>query len=138
MGTPLTLIYLVRHGETDWNRARRIQGRTDIHLNDEGRVQAHATGRLLTTRSWSAIVSSPLSRASETAQIIADELRMPEPQLVEALTERNYGAAEGFTNTELAERYPANAPVAGRESREAVVARAVPALIGLAHPHAGG
>jgi len=54
------LLYLVRHGETDWNRARRIQGSTDIPLNDTGRGQAAATGRLLARRDWDAIYSSPL------------------------------------------------------------------------------
>ena len=69
------LLYLVRHGETDWNRSRRIQGRTDIELNDTGREQALATSRLLARREWNAVISSPLSRALETASIIADRTR---------------------------------------------------------------
>lgn len=134
----MTLLYLVRHGETDWNRARRIQGLTDIRLNDTGRAQARTTAQLLARRTWTNIVSSPLSRAAETAEIIATELSMHAPTLLSELTERNYGEAEGLTNDELSVRYPDDAAVVGRESREEVVARAIPALIGLAQRTAGG
>src|SRR5690554_6813123 len=117
----MTLLYLVRHGETDWNRARRIQGLTDIVLNDTGREQARATGRLLARRQWDGIVSSPLARAAETAQIIAGELALSAPTLLDSLTERNYGDAEGLTDEELSARYASATPITGRESREAVV-----------------
>lgn len=133
----MTLLYLVRHGETDWNRERRIQGLTDIPLNDTGREQAAATGRLLARREWGAIYASPLSRAFETASIIADELGMQEPTPVESLVERNYGAAEGLAEPELEERFPGKTPVPGRESREQAAARALPALIELAERHPG-
>ena len=128
----MTYLYLVRHGETDWNRARRIQGTTDIPLNDTGREQARATGRLLSGRQWDGIVASPLSRAFETAQIIAEELGLPEPTPLEALVERNYGEAEGLTGDELAARFPGETPVEGREERSAVAERALPALVELA------
>jgi len=134
----MTLLYLVRHGETDWNRARRVQGSTDIPLNDTGRAQAATTGRLLARMNWSAVVASPLSRAIETASIIAEELGLPEPGTLEAIVERNYGEAEGFTDAELRIRFPRDEPVPGRESREAVAARAIPALIALAEQHHGG
>jgi probable phosphoglycerate mutase len=128
----MTYLYLVRHGETDWNRARRIQGSTDIPLNDTGRAQARATGRLLSSRQWDGIVTSPLSRAAETASIIAEELGLPEPTPVDALVERNYGEAEGLTGQELADRFPGDTPVEGREPRSAVAERVLPALVDLA------
>lgn len=131
------LLYLVRHGETDWNRERRIQGSTDIPLNDTGRDQAAATARLLARRSWDAIYSSPLSRAFETGAIIAAELGMPGPIAVDSLVERAYGEAEGLSDPELSTRFPADAPVPGRESREEVVARVFPALMELAERHSG-
>lgn len=129
------LLYLVRHGETDWNLARRIQGSTDIPLNDTGREQAATTGRLLAQREWDAIYASPLSRAMETASIIAHEVGLPEPTPVPDLVERHYGEAEGLEDAELAARFPGDTPVPGRESRGAVVARVLPALMELADAH---
>lgn len=126
------LLYLVRHGETDWNRQRRIQGSTDIPLNDTGRQQAHSTAGLLGRRRWDAVFSSPLSRAFETASIIATELGLPDPTPVDALVERSYGQAEGFTDRELDRLFPGDTPVPGREPREDVTARVLPALLGLA------
>lgn len=139
----MTLIYLVRHGETDWNRARRIQGSTDIPLNDTGRRQAAQIGKLLSRHSWDGIASSPLSRAAETAHIIADAVGFEAARidLIEALVERHYGEAEGLDDLELAHRYPADEPVPGREPGTAVARRAIPALLALAQgferAHAG-
>jgi uncharacterized phosphatase len=131
----MTTLYLVRHGETDWNREHRIQGSTDIELNDTGRAQAAATGALLARRSWDAVVASPLSRAFETAAIIAREVGLGEPEIEPAMVERNYGAAEGMTGAEIDALYPHGVDVPGRESREDVVARAMPALIAIADRH---
>jgi uncharacterized phosphatase len=133
----MTLLYLVRHGETDWNLQRRIQGSTDIPLNQTGRLQARNTGRLLARRSWDAIISSPLSRAAETATIIADELDLPAPQIVDAIVERAYGEAEGLDDIELARRFPGGTPVAGRESRQDVSARVIPSLLEIAKNRPG-
>jgi uncharacterized phosphatase len=131
----MTLLYLVRHGETDWNRARRIQGSTDIPLNDTGRAQAGRTGRLLAGREWHAIATSPLERALETAQIISAEVGVEDIELVPALQERAYGAAEGLDDTELARLFPGDSFVPGREPRADVATRAIAALIGLALRH---
>jgi uncharacterized phosphatase len=131
----MTLLYLVRHGETDWNLQRRIQGSTDIPLNKTGRVQATRAGELLARREWDGIVASPLSRAFETASIIADEVGLPTPTTIDALVERRYGEAEGLDEGTLARRYPTKTPVPGRESRGEVAARVVPALIALAESH---
>ena len=133
----MTYLYLVRHGETDWNRAKKIQGSTDIALNDTGREQARATGRLLSRRHWHGVISSPLSRAAETARIIADELALPAPVLIDALVERNYGEAEGLTGQELLERFPGDEAGRGREPRSAVAARVIPALLTVAERNPG-
>jgi probable phosphoglycerate mutase len=132
-----TELYLVRHGETDWNRQRRIQGLTDIALNDAGREQARATGRRLATRTWDGVFTSPLSRAFETAEIIAAELGLPEPTPVDALVERNYGEAEGMDFAQVDSRWPGRGDVPGQETREEVVARVLPALRALAAAHPG-
>ena len=130
------MIYLVRHGETDWNRERRIQGSTDIPLNETGREQASVTGALLASRDWDGVYASPLSRAFETAEIIARELGLPAPQAVPQLAERNYGDAEGLTGDEIDTRF-AGTDIPGRETREEVAARALPAIIALAENHPG-
>ena len=133
----MTVFALVRHGETDWNRERRIQGSTDIPLNDTGREQARATGALLASRRWTALVASPLSRASETARLIGAEVGLGEPELEPRIAERDYGQAEGLTGPEIDAMFPDGADVPGREPREAVAERAVAALHDLAARHPG-
>jgi len=132
----MTMIYLVRHGETDWNRERRIQGSTDIPLNNTGRGQAAATGALLSRREWDGVYASPLSRAFETAEIIATRLGLPSPHIVPEIAERNYGDAEGLTGDEIDALF-AGADIPGRETRDEVGARALPAIIALAEKHPG-
>ncbi len=91
-----TTFALVRHGQTDWNAALRIQGRSDIPLNDTGRGQAVAAVGALSSYDWDFLVSSPLSRAAETADLIADGLGLTVTQRLPSLVERDYGLAEGL------------------------------------------
>jgi len=109
VNTALPRTALVRHGETDWNRDGRLQGRTDIPLNDTGRAQALKLANLLKDEGgWAAITSSPLSRARETAQIIADVLGLELLPSHDDLVERNFGEAEGGNREELSARFPNN------------------------------
>lgn len=133
----MTRISLVRHGQTDWNLAKRIQGSSDIPLNDTGRRQAEATGAAMAGGSYDAIYASPLGRATETAEIIASHTGLDAPLPLPEVAERNYGEAEGMTGAEILDRWPEGTPVPGRESRDAVVARALPALIELGEKHPG-
>src|SRR5436305_12534 len=133
--TAMTDLVLVRHGETEWNRLGRVQGLTDIPLNETGRRQAHQAGRRLSHEHWDGIASSPLARAAQTAEIIAREVGLPAPELVEALVERNYGDAEGLTGEEIDRRFAG--VLHAREPREPVLDRAKPALIALAERHPG-
>lgn len=124
----MTELYLVRHGQTDWNAARRVQGRTDIPLNDTGREQARGAGELLARREWDAIYSSPLSRAVETAEIIGARIGIDTVTTVDALMERDYGDAEGMTDAEIDARFADGIRAAGQETREDVGRRVVAAL----------
>ncbi|MDF2700994.1 MAG: Phosphoglycerate mutase [Haloplasmataceae bacterium] len=92
----MTLIALVRHGETNYNKNLIIQGQLDIPLNELGRKQAITTANLFQNLKFDLIISSPLSRARETAQIIADKLNYKDEIITNgAFIERNFGVADG-------------------------------------------
>ncbi|MDM5297415.1 histidine phosphatase family protein [Bacillus pumilus] len=101
----MTAICLVRHGETDWNAAKRIQGRTNIPLNHTGKWQAEQTGLYLKDFHWDVIISSPLSRAKETAHFIHKHAHAP-LVLMDDFIERDYGVAEGMSFEERQKLYP--------------------------------
>ncbi|MBV8259583.1 MAG: histidine phosphatase family protein [Paraburkholderia sp.] len=105
-----TQILFIRHGETDWNRIKRIQGHIDIPLAGSGVAQAQQLGARLAQdvqagARLDAIWSSDLLRAQQTAQPIAAALGLP-VQLTEGLRERNYGAFQGHDSDEIADRFP--------------------------------
>jgi uncharacterized phosphatase len=131
----MTRFFLVRHGETEWNKKRIIQGISDIPLNDTGRAQAAAVAEILAGHTFDLLISSPLSRALETATIIAKRLGMPAPLLSPDLIERNYGDAEGSSGLDMEVRFPDRSLVPGQETREAVTQRVVGALHDLATRH---
>lgn len=129
----MTTLLLVRHGETDWNHDRRIQGSTDIPLNDTGRRQARAAAdsvRTLVGDETPIVVASDLSRAKETAQLLAEELGTMVARLYPRLRERSYGEAEGLDLDEYAHRYGLGRPagVPGAESDADLRLRAVAAV----------
>lgn len=101
----MTEIILIRHGETAWNRERRMQGQTDTPLSDIGRAQAEALGQRMTKHKFSALYSSDLSRAYETAAAVA-RVSGREIRRDPALRERTFGIFEGLTYAEMAQRYP--------------------------------
>ncbi|WP_042262544.1 histidine phosphatase family protein [Paraburkholderia heleia] len=147
-----TQILLIRHGETDWNRIKRIQGHIDIPLAGSGEAQAQRLGARLANEAQSgarldAIWSSDLLRAQQTAQPIAETLGLP-VQLTEGLRERNYGAFQGHDSDEIAERFPDEyahwqtrdpgfAPPEGESQRE-FYHRVLHALEPILARHAGG
>ncbi|NLA58935.1 MAG: histidine phosphatase family protein [Firmicutes bacterium] len=101
----MTKIYLVRHGETQWNQAKRYQGQTDIPLTDKGREQAQRTAERLADVRASFLISSDLSRALDTAAPIGKKLSLPVISCP-LWRERNYGRWEGLTRAEIQELYP--------------------------------
>ncbi len=90
-------IYLIRHGETDWNLQGRLQGREDIPLNENGIQQAVICGQAFKGRKIKAIFTSPLIRAKRTAEIIAETIGLEEVIVDEGLTERDFGVIAGAT-----------------------------------------
>jgi probable phosphoglycerate mutase len=98
---------LARHGETDWNKRGILQGWLDVPINEQGRQQAHALAQHLIHTGFSAVWSSPLLRARETAEIVAQELGLARPCCHEGLKERHFGAIQGIPKSELAELNPA-------------------------------
>ena len=103
-----TRICFVRHGETDWNIEQRMQGHIDLALNATGEAQAEAVGRCFQGMQASALYCSDLLRARQTAQPIADALRMP-MLLLPSLRERHFGRCEGMTFAEIAAHNPEDA-----------------------------
>jgi probable phosphoglycerate mutase len=103
-----TRIIAVRHGETAWNVDARIQGQLDIGLNDTGRWQARRVGEALASEPISAVYSSDLGRAHQTAQTISEVTGVP-VVAEEGLRERSFGMFEGKTFTEIHETWPDHA-----------------------------
>ncbi len=97
----------VRHGQTEWNLAGRIQGQTDIPLNQTGILQAKQLAERLADdeQKWDAIISSPLSRACDTAAIIANRLQIPVLTPDPRLMERYFGEIEGMVEAERVARF---------------------------------
>jgi len=89
--------YYVRHGQTDWNLTRKLQGNSDIPLNDTGIAQAHEAKKALTGLPISTICCSPLIRARKTADIINEALQCPIIEIA-GLKECNFGPHEGTEN----------------------------------------
>ncbi len=96
-------LWLVRHGETEWSAAGRHTGRTDVALTDEGRRQAALLTERLAGRSFSHVLSSPLSRAIDTCRIAGYG---GAAELTDDLREWDYGEYEGLTISEIRGRAP--------------------------------
>lgn len=138
-------LILARHGETDHNRERRMQGQIDIPLNARGAQQAAALARSLVGTGVDAIYASPLARARDTAQVVAEELGLS-VRTDPALLERSFGAWEGLTGDEIKERWPREHEAwtrrrhvegIGAESREQVAARVGEYCRALVREHEG-
>jgi probable phosphoglycerate mutase len=134
-----TTILLVRHGETDWNLERRVQGRTDRPLNETGRRQAIELASELADERVDAVYSSDLVRAHETARILARRKGL-DVTVIPDLREKDFGTWEGFTDQEILSRFPdaRGRPWGDAESNDDVARRVVGALRRIAESHPGG
>ena len=99
-------VYLIRHGQTDWNLAKKMQGTQDIPLNATGREQALICAKALSDIPFEAIYTSPLSRAEETARIISDYKCHTPVIICQGLIEREFGEGSGMTYEQLHTTYP--------------------------------
>jgi len=122
---PSGALWLVRHGETEWARLGRHTGRTDVPLTGLGREQARALGRRLAGHAFELVLTSPLSRARETAALAGfGEVAVPDPDLMEW----DYGAFEGLETSDIRASFPGwtiwTGPWPGGETIGGVAARA--------------
>lgn len=143
----VTRICFVRHGETNWNIEQRLQGQMDLALNATGEAQAVAVGRRFVGSTATALYSSDLLRARQTAQPIAEALHLP-IVLLPALRERHFGRCEGMTLEEISHQYdddaraiqchdPDYASPGGGESRRQHQVRILGCIEHLVREHAG-
>lgn len=100
-----TRIALIRHGETDWNTSKRIQGQTDVPLNEKGRSQAKAFSTSASHLNVSAIYSSDLIRAHHTALSLAEQLKLG-VVVTPKLRERHFGKFQGLRRDEILSKWP--------------------------------
>jgi broad specificity phosphatase PhoE len=140
----VTTILLARHGETYWNREGRFQGHADPPLNGTGRAQAVELSVVLMADELTAVYSSPLRRALETAEIVAASHGL-EPVQLDALREIDVGSWQGLTRAEIEQRFPVqfarwldyDQGWEDGESYEALGRRVVAALLELGDRHGG-
>jgi broad specificity phosphatase PhoE len=115
--------WLIRHGETEWSASGRHTGRTDVPLTEEGRAQARRLADRLGQRRFALVLSSPLSRAVDTARLAGYPNVVTDPDL----REWHYGDYEGLTTPEIRESVPGwsvwTHPVLGGETADEVAAR---------------
>jgi broad specificity phosphatase PhoE len=137
-----TVIGLLRHGQTNWNIDFRLQGVTDIPLNATGIEQARIAGQVLSQNasideSWDLVLSSPLSRARDTAVMVGDAIGIPGVSIEDLLLERSFGEAEGLSHEEWKAKYNDTNHVPGGETVDQLEARAWILLQRLLDQHEG-
>ena len=103
------ILYLLRHGQTDWNVKGRVQGWTDTLINDVGIEQARLAAQKLKRYDIETIYSSDLKRAKKTADIVSGYLDLP-VHYTKRLREINFGKAEGVKKTDLVAKFPHISP----------------------------
>lgn len=126
------MLYIIRHGKTDWNERHKIQGRTDIPLNDEGRAMAEEAREEYKNVNFDVVFCSPLVRAKETAEILLKGRNLP-INFDDRLMEMSFGEYEGIENSFDIPDCPINVlffhpeeyttPVKGAESIDDLIAR---------------
>lgn len=142
----MTRLFLVRHGETEWNKNGKVQGRTDIELSSEGIMQAKLLAERLMTEDINVIYSSSLKRAHRTAEIIA-EYKQCDVIKSEMIHEICFGPWEGMAINEIKTKYsehfrvyredPVNFKLPGAETFDDLTTRTYSAIIDIVNRHKG-
>jgi len=132
-----THIGLFRHGQTDWNINLLLQGVTDIPMNSTGIAQVRTAARALKVNDWDLILTSPLGRARQTAEIIAEQLGFQDIHQQDLLIERSFGEAEGLAYEQWKSKYSNLDELPGGESKSDLVARSKTLLDTFAENHPG-
>ncbi|HBC92134.1 MAG TPA: alpha-ribazole phosphatase [Pelotomaculum sp.] len=140
-------VYLIRHGETEWNNTMKFQGATDIPLSERGRRQAVSLGKRLAALKLDAFYASDLVRARETATIISSRHGMS-IETIPALRELNFGAWEGLTIAEIQKLFaneleqwwenPFSIRIPGGETYNELIERSVNAIKEIVARHSDG
>lgn len=141
----MTTIFLARHGESDWNVAKRFQGHSDRPLTERGREQAHALADLVASEEIDAVYTSPLSRARDTAEIVAARAGL-EPIALPELREVDTGSWSGLSRADVEARFPegfsrwrsGGSGWEGGETYEEMAERVIGALRTIAEDHPDG
>jgi len=141
-----TVIFFVRHGQTEWNKLRKVQGQIDIPLSEAGIMQAREVAQRLAGHAIDAIISSDLQRAAQTAAII-NEYHKHTIKLEPLLREQHYGIAQGMLADEFPSRFQVTAKTLNQLEQEysvpeaetyaQLVDRASRALHGIIEDHGG-
>jgi broad specificity phosphatase PhoE len=114
---------LLRHGQTDWNIDLRLQGTTDIAMNEIG-INQIETAALHLDQGWDVVLSSPLGRARQSAEIVAKQLGIEAFEIEPLLLERAFGIGEGLTYAEWGEKFARLDDIPGAETKASVEQRA--------------
>ncbi len=117
------MLGLFRHGQTDWNIDLRLQGTADIPMNQTGIDQVTRAAGIIAQDSWDLILSSPLGRAKQSAEIIANQLGIPKIETHDLLLERAFGIGEGMLYEEWNSRYSHLDEIPGAESTNLMIER---------------
>lgn len=128
---------LFRHGQTDWNINFLLQGITDIPMNATGIEQVRSASRAINRENWDVLLTSPLGRARQTAEIIAEQVGFEEIVPSDLLIERSFGEAEGLAYDEWKLRFSSLDNIPGGESRTELAARSQLLLDTILSSHRG-
>jgi len=114
---------LFRHGQTDWNINFLLQGITDIPMNQTGIEQVRTAAKAINKDDWDIVLTSPLTRAMQTAEIIADSLGFDVVMQEQLLIERSFGEAEGLSHEKWKQKYSNLDEIPGGESKSQLLTR---------------